>query len=106
MGKIANSYKFLRKLMEEDNPRCVVTSAIKEEQDITLLVDILSIEFVPEHLRCFKSFDGISVIGYFLGTIRDLGYDVTYEEVKSMCEAKKKRFKTKKKLLIKESLEV
>jgi hypothetical protein len=101
--KESNYYKIIQNIYNEDRNNIFVNE-IKEEQDIVLLIDILSLEFVPEPLRCFKTFDGISVIGCFLGTLRELGYETTYEETKRICQAAKQRYKTKKKLLIKESL--
>jgi hypothetical protein len=98
-------YKIIQEIYNQDKDNIYV-SEIKDFQDIVLLVDVLSLEFVPESLRCFKTFDGISVIGCFLGTLRELGYETTYEETKRICETAKKRYKTKKKLLIKESLEL
>lgn len=105
MGRITDYYKYIKEFNKTPE-KYIGYERIADEQDIVLLVDILSIEFVPEHLRCFKSFNGVSVIGYMLGEIKELGYDVTYEEAKRICEAAKKRAKLKKKLLIKESLEV
>lgn len=105
MGKETDYYKYIQDLYQTNREGQFIQE-FKDYQDIVLLIDILSIEFVPEHLRCFKAFDGESVIGYFLGTLNEMGYEITYEDAKQIYKTAKKRIKLKKKLLIKESLEI